>query len=261
MASSPGTITKALTLRGAQYNHCILEGHKTIENRSWRIAPGWYALHTGAGKSDAATQQRLRLLVPSVPDEASLPKGVIVGAINISHSLTEAECASSPWATGPICNVVAETVALPRPVPHKGALGLWNIDASVLAELQVALAAAPTRSNAAANTSLPGPRSLLQRCGPKALAGGHKRQRSCAPPPPAPSAASGVAAVASPSAQDLAAMGFAPAAVKASLHEADGDTAAALELLLTDAKEPLRPTSASAPLHVSSSSISSSAAP
>ena len=237
MASSPGTITKALTLKGAQYNHCILEGHKTIENRTWRIAPGWYALHTGTGKSDAATQQRLRLLVPSVPDEASLPKGVIVGAINVSHSLAEAECVSSPWATGPVCNILAATVVLPHPVPHKGALGCWNIDASVLAELQVALAAAPERSNAAANASLPGPRSLPQRRSPKALAGGHKRQRSCEPPPAlsAAPAAPAVAEAASPSAQDLVAMDFAAAAVAATLSMAGGDATAALELLLADA--------------------------
>ena len=65
MAETPGTVTKGLTLRGAQTNWAILNGHKLIENRTWRIAPGWYALHTGAGDAEFKVQQRLRELLPT----------------------------------------------------------------------------------------------------------------------------------------------------------------------------------------------------
>lgn len=134
-------------MRGAQISWAILAGEKVIENRSWRIAPGWYALHTGTGVASSEQKVRMRARVPTIPAESSLPKGVIVGALQISHSLNLERCTSSPWASGPICNVVAQTCALKTPVAHKGALSLWPISADLLPEVQLALASAPIRCN------------------------------------------------------------------------------------------------------------------
>jgi hypothetical protein len=47
-AESRETITHGLTMRGAQLTWAVLEGVKVIENRHFRLKPGWYALHTRA---------------------------------------------------------------------------------------------------------------------------------------------------------------------------------------------------------------------
>ena len=139
MAASPGSVSKALTMRGAQVSWSILHGGKVVENRPWRIKPGWYGLHTGTGPIAEDTAKRIRTLVPHIPPESTLAHGVIVGAMRVSHNGREgAWCASSPWTTGPFCSVISETVALPNPVPHKGALGLWEIGVDVLGPLQAA---------------------------------------------------------------------------------------------------------------------------
>eukprot|EP00971_Amphidinium_carterae_P136062 2696046-Amphidinium_carterae.1 len=39
--------SEAITLQGAQQVMAILNGVKLIENRSWKIPCGWYALHAG----------------------------------------------------------------------------------------------------------------------------------------------------------------------------------------------------------------------
>ena len=90
-------------MKGAQISWAILHGHKTIENRSMRIKPGWYLLHTGKGSQSAEHQQWMRSVVGSeLPAEAALPHGVIVGALLIVRSLLPPECGGSVWASGPI---------------------------------------------------------------------------------------------------------------------------------------------------------------
>ena len=245
MADMPGHVTRALTLKGAQYNWAILNGYKIIENRTWRIKPGWYALHTGLGATTKEVQLRMRSLVSSIPEERSLTKGVIVGAVHISHSLDQRECTICPWATGPVCNIVSDVVVLPTPVPHKGALSCWKISADVLPRIQASLASQHVRSNAQAIAELG-----LGRGGPA-----HKRKRihetechaerprSAQPPASttSPEAAGAVAAtlargslraMANATAADLRAMGFAAEAVAIALRGSGGNANSALELLL-----------------------------
>ena len=76
-ASELAQVTHAITLKGARLSWAILEGHKTIENRTIRLRPGWYVLHTGKGKD---TLQRPQLDALHGPAEASLPHGAVVGA-------------------------------------------------------------------------------------------------------------------------------------------------------------------------------------
>ena len=133
-AATLGEITHGLTLKGGQLCWAILHNHKTIENRHIRLSPGWYAAHIGQGKMDAARAARLATQVgPGLPPEASLPHGCIIGALRIDGSCAIEDCANTPseeWASGPVCNVVGAVATLPgAPVSHKGALGLWPIDA------------------------------------------------------------------------------------------------------------------------------------
>lgn len=133
------TVTHGLTLKGAQLTWAILEGEKTIENRSVKLPVGWVALHTGSGKLAPEHEARLRAKLPHIPAEARLPHGVIMGAARIDRATTIEGCAgtdSHGWASGPVCNVVGAVAKLARPVAHKGALGLWSIEAAALADLQ-----------------------------------------------------------------------------------------------------------------------------
>ena len=74
-ASDPArALTHGITLMGAQLSWAILHGHKTLENRSISIPPGWYAVHTGKGKLDAAHQPTLsRVRRPSNARPSHLP--------------------------------------------------------------------------------------------------------------------------------------------------------------------------------------------
>jgi len=147
-ARSIGEITHGLTLRGAQLSWAILEGEKVIENRTVSLPAGWIAIHTGVGKLDPEHERKVRSLLPNVPPEALLPHGCIVGACRIDRATSVQACMGTDaqvWATGPVCNVVGAVCKLSRPVPHKGALGLWPIDAAVLVSVQAQLREATVR--------------------------------------------------------------------------------------------------------------------
>jgi hypothetical protein len=93
-APKPNKLT-ALTLKGELLVAAILAGAKRCENRSWQIAPGWYALHLGYGQPTEAEENSWRKhwrasegANPPVPPGigARLPRrGSIVGAICVGE--------------------------------------------------------------------------------------------------------------------------------------------------------------------------------
>ena len=182
-ASSIDATTHAITLRGATYSWAILAGHKNIENRSARIAPGWYFLHTGARNNSAEAQASIRACVPGgvrVPAEASLPHGVIVGLIKISHSLPLEQCDGSAWATGPVCNVIEAVCELGTPINQKGALGQWPIGPDVAARACIALGQIRLLDNSALP---PIPTSTIERKAPSTASKDTERKAALAATP------------------------------------------------------------------------------
>ena len=146
-AQSPEAITHALTLKGAQIAWCILQGPKVIENRRWRIAPGWYALHVGAGRTSPEAAAFLQAVVPALPEEHTLPHSALVGALHISHSLKSEDCGDCAWAAGPVCNVIDAVAVAPEPVMGvRGALGLWRMDVALAEALRQQLSHAQVRT-------------------------------------------------------------------------------------------------------------------
>ena len=157
-APTAAAVTHGITLRGAQLTWAILNGHKRVENRHFRMSPGWYALHTGAKTSAHESQHALLAALDAMPSEASLPHCAIVGIIHISHALSLEQCApTEPWAFGPVVNVIEEVIALPTPVPHRGALSVWRLVPEALGRIQSQLGggAAAAAADAAAGRAVP----------------------------------------------------------------------------------------------------------
>lgn len=136
---------KALTIQQPWIDAIVQPGDKPkrTENRSW-VPPASLIgqrilLH--AGKAD---DRRAVLTRGNWPDQ----RGVILAAATITgHHLAN--------VTGPLCCapwgfplayhwVLADVVALPEPVPAKGALGFWTPQPDVLAAVQQQLALATT---------------------------------------------------------------------------------------------------------------------
>ena len=92
-------------MKGALISEAILRGYKKVENRTWAIKPGWYALHTGSGKIEKSTKLVVTQNWPSdtpIPNDSELPRSAIVGLIHIGSSSIMTD--SNGWETGPILN-------------------------------------------------------------------------------------------------------------------------------------------------------------
>lgn len=131
-AAAPELVTHALTVQGPQQARAMLSGRKLIENRSWRIPPGWYALHVGNKSLEEALGrswvERLRAAWPDAPPEQALPRGALVGLLRLEEGRRPSRCPPGDlWAVGPLCHPIAEALALARPVRHHGSQGLWPI--------------------------------------------------------------------------------------------------------------------------------------
>ena len=149
-APKPGWVTHAITLAGAELAWAMLAGFKRIENRDFRMSPGWYALHVGDKPLSKERFTRFFEGMEGVP--TSLTKRVIVGAIKIRDGLPLATV-DDKWAEGPICNIIEAFVQLEDPCACKGALSTWPIvykdrlKDDELERLQERLAAAPIQEN------------------------------------------------------------------------------------------------------------------
>ena len=137
---------QALTLKGGLLNYCILDGMKTVENRSWVIAPGWYALHTGLGKLSADDTASLHTKIAAKTVDGSWSKSMsanvyncmehgICGLVHISHTLPVEKMENNEWASGPFCNVISDVAFLYKSIPCPGNLGLWKPNEAILREL------------------------------------------------------------------------------------------------------------------------------
>ncbi len=128
---------RGLTLKGGFLNKLILDGHKAVENRSWIIPPGWYALHTGKGSMNASEHIKIvslfdaeraeRNLQPSMENYWKCCNNGICGVVHISHALPLDKMNGNRWATGPFCHVISDVAFLNEPIPCLGALGLWKL--------------------------------------------------------------------------------------------------------------------------------------
>lgn len=135
----------------------ITHGTKRVENRSWSprgMAVGDYlAIHAGArvdldqwgGADDTITVKGQppfmaaydAALLTTTSDRAlraalatAVPYGAILGVAVLADVETRAT-GDDPWWVGPVGWRLADVVAFERPVPCKGAQGLWDLPADV----------------------------------------------------------------------------------------------------------------------------------
>ncbi len=123
------TVLKGLTLSDSSLSFCILDGSKVVENRSWIISPGWYAIHTGVKKPSTLTAKNLPPGMWAQVASLSVkkcPRGAIAGLAYISHALPLSEV-DTPWALGPYCHIISRVGFLEKPIRRKGQLGLWKL--------------------------------------------------------------------------------------------------------------------------------------
>ena len=132
-----GTVERALTLLGPHIAWTIATGHKPIENRHFRIRPGVYALHVGAGASRHDVYKMCKKNVKDLPGLVEIKgmKKCIVGAFEVAYAITLEEAMkhqrSQPWSSGPFCNVITRSVLFDKKdfiKDVKGKLSTWTMD-------------------------------------------------------------------------------------------------------------------------------------
>jgi hypothetical protein len=115
----------------------ILNG-KPVENRDWqpdnpnRLFRGRVLLHASKGCGKREYQQAAEFILEvaglTVPPLSDLPRGAIVGAMTITGWVEEHD---SPYYVGPGALILADVVALPKPIHCNGALGFFRIPDAV----------------------------------------------------------------------------------------------------------------------------------
>lgn len=110
--------------------HCIAHLGKPLENRDWP-PPVWLlgkrlAIHAGKTLDREACELIEELFDLRLP--ATYPHGAIVAVVTVPGAVTESE---SEWFSGKYGWLLKDKVALPTPVPCRGAQGLWNLPADV----------------------------------------------------------------------------------------------------------------------------------
>lgn len=138
----------------------IVEGIKRVENRSWSL-PGSYRgpLVIHAGKSRAGLHWTedltIRDLVPNLPARKDLPRGMIVGVVEVVRCLPVADYLrkypDDPFACGPICWEFRNAMALSDPIPYIGARRIFDIPDRITRSLRAEIGPAIRRANRSSN--------------------------------------------------------------------------------------------------------------
>jgi hypothetical protein len=121
---------KALSIR-QPWAWLIVNGHKDVENRTWRTAFRGEALIHAGQRLTAAAIHRIRWEFPDVPLPETYELGGIVGRVSIIDCVMVMH---SRWFEGPWGLVLRNPAVLPFS-PCKGRLGFFDVDsAGVLLE-------------------------------------------------------------------------------------------------------------------------------
>ena len=110
MAHTMHNVSHAITLNGGQLVQSILLGEKGVENRGWRIPPGWYGLHCGLKHEMLALTHPFVVnedWYPEIQPEETQPHGAIVALIRLERArdvTTIHPNDRTPWHHGQYCH-------------------------------------------------------------------------------------------------------------------------------------------------------------
>lgn len=130
-----GMSAKAISVN-AYWAWAIREGHKRVENRTWRTHHrGVLLIH--ASQSDEHDHDALHFfagqgIAPPKDAEIAALRGSIIARCELVDCDDFAPLldADDPWAWGPVCWRLGEVHALP-PIPTRGLPGLFHVDVSL----------------------------------------------------------------------------------------------------------------------------------
>lgn len=131
---------KALTIR-QPWAHAIFHAGKNIENRNWPTRlRGRIAVHAAKGMTQVEWTSAagfIRLQSGIAVRRADMVRGAIIGTVEIVDCVSQSD---SPWFMGDYGFVLRNPIALPEPIPCRGALGFWTVPEDIIPMLTVATA-------------------------------------------------------------------------------------------------------------------------
>ncbi len=127
------------------YAWMLIHGPKSIENRKWSTNyRGPLVIHSGLNKSWLKEYHRRRFslprsercfeLEPPLPKDTAYHFGCIIGIVDVVDCVKHEKVRGKPFAWGPYCWIM-ENPRPVKPVYVKGAMGLFNLDPSIVVEL------------------------------------------------------------------------------------------------------------------------------
>ena len=137
---------RALTLR-QPWAHAVAHLGKRVENRGWsppaHLVEEVIAIHAGV-TVDEDDALHLVDLGHELPRE--LVRGAVIAVAVLEGVVTREDALPDDqrrWWVGPFGWVLADVVALPKPVPCRGAQGLWAVPLSVKIAVRAQLSTQP----------------------------------------------------------------------------------------------------------------------
>ncbi len=130
----------ALTVK-EPWGSLIIHHGKDVENRTWSAPLNMrgqrIAIHTSARLDRTEFVSAVEhCYFNGLPNfdlkPADTVNGKIIGTVQLVDCLTWIR---SHWFSGPVGWLLANPIALPRPIPAKGALGLWQLTPEIEAEV------------------------------------------------------------------------------------------------------------------------------
>jgi|GEM_PF-431180 ASCH domain. len=132
---------KGLTLR-QPWAWTMFHTTKDIENRNWPAkVRGTIAIHA-ADDQPEGVYERSKAFIEKIacthaglriPAEAALPKGAIIGLVDIVECV---DSSTSPWWEGPLGFKLVNARKLPKPIPCKGKRRFFTVPKSVESQIR-----------------------------------------------------------------------------------------------------------------------------
>lgn len=154
-AIHPEKVTHGFALNDSRWLFAMLhiedETSKIIENRAFRMTPGWYAVSLSERAATSVVDEvEFRRAYPSYPGPMAYQKGRVLGLVRVGHSLPHSFCNKSEWAdsTYEVCNIITEVLPFAQAGPKVRAnFGTFPLKEAVepTREAVVRAVAAPSR--------------------------------------------------------------------------------------------------------------------